>query len=146
MGFKSDEVVVDLAEKILVGYRKADKGIKDENIVNCHKVEQDIRWERPKKGLLKINTDVTIHSNKNFISFGIVIRNRNGLLFSKRYREFHSAVAEACAIFRCICFAVDAGLLPAVVESDSKTVVDLSTLMTLPRRILGLLYLTLFTM
>ncbi|KAK3195602.1 hypothetical protein Dsin_026912 [Dipteronia sinensis] len=38
---------------------------------------------------------------------------------------FSPQVAEATAIFRGIVFAMDSGLVPAVIESDAKTVVEL---------------------
>ncbi|TXG58466.1 hypothetical protein EZV62_016295 [Acer yangbiense] len=38
---------------------------------------------------------------------------------------FHPLIAEVTALFRGALFAVDAGLLPAVFESDAKAVVDL---------------------
>ncbi|KAK0597487.1 hypothetical protein LWI29_025828 [Acer saccharum] len=38
---------------------------------------------------------------------------------------FHLLIAEAIALFRGALFTVEAGLLPVVIESDAKAVVDL---------------------
>ncbi|KAK2661322.1 hypothetical protein Ddye_007855 [Dipteronia dyeriana] len=90
---------------------------------------KEIRWKRPREGLFKVNTDATICIERNIVGLGIVIRNHEGEVMGcssqSTVSNYTPQIAEACAIFRGLLFAKDAGLLPAVIESDAKTVVDL---------------------
>ncbi|KAK1577678.1 hypothetical protein Q3G72_023755 [Acer saccharum] len=123
------EDIAEWAGNFLEEFRKADGGISEKNLGLCKKLKQVAKWERPVEGLFKINTDAAVCSNRNLTGIGIVIRNHEGGVMGCSSQSFTAnfspQVAEATAIFRGILFAVDTGLLPAVVESDAKTIVDL---------------------
>ncbi|KAK2642149.1 hypothetical protein Ddye_023912 [Dipteronia dyeriana] len=79
--------------------------------------------------MYKVNTDAAIKGGQSRVGVGIVVRNHSGLMMGSSSQNivafFSPQVAEAMAILRGIRFAVDSGLLPAVVESDAKAVVEL---------------------
>ncbi|KAK2659188.1 hypothetical protein Ddye_005721 [Dipteronia dyeriana] len=79
----------------------------------------------PEEGMYKINSDAAIL----LVGLGAIIRDFNGQMMASAVQKmvagFFLQVAEATAILRVIRFAVDSGLLPAVIESDNKAVVDL---------------------
>ncbi|KAK3219281.1 hypothetical protein Dsin_013251 [Dipteronia sinensis] len=124
---RSDEDIVEWAGNFLDEFRKAEEGKSDKSIVP--KFNQNTRWGGPLDGMLKINTDAAVCSNRKIIGIGIVIRDHEGCVLGcsslSIVANYSPQVAEATAILRGILFAVDTGLLPAVVESDAKSVVDL---------------------
>ncbi|KAK3220602.1 hypothetical protein Dsin_014572 [Dipteronia sinensis] len=69
-----------------------------------------VKWKAPPAGVYKVNSDAAIHADHQLVGVGFVIRNSD----------------EASAILKGLRFITDCGLLlPAVLESDAKRVVDL---------------------
>ncbi|KAK3194307.1 hypothetical protein Dsin_025617 [Dipteronia sinensis] len=83
----------------------------------------------PLDGVYKINTDAAINECYKVIGVGVIIRNYRGEVYASFTQRilacFSPPVAEATAILRGLRFAIDSGLLPVVLESDAKWVVDL---------------------
>ncbi|KAK3217644.1 hypothetical protein Dsin_011614 [Dipteronia sinensis] len=64
----------------------------------------------------------------NSTGVGLVIRDHCGTVVASSSQQveayFSPQIAEAVAILRCMIFAVDSGLVPAVIESDALGVVN----------------------
>ncbi|KAK2656308.1 hypothetical protein Ddye_009360 [Dipteronia dyeriana] len=83
----------------------------------------------PLAGIFRINTDATIQDSNQLIGVGEIVRDSGGQVLASSVQRFSTCfsphVAEATTILRGLLFAVDSGLLPAVLESDARWVVDL---------------------
>ncbi|KAK2656774.1 hypothetical protein Ddye_009826 [Dipteronia dyeriana] len=79
--------------------------------------------------LFKINTDVALDMENNIVGMSAVIRSRQrevmGLVVQRIEATSSPSLVEAVALLRGIEFAFDLGTLPALVESDAKSVVEL---------------------
>ncbi|KAK3210787.1 hypothetical protein Dsin_015493 [Dipteronia sinensis] len=82
----------------------------------------------PDLGKYKINCDAAIDVVGRLVGFRIVIRDSEGFVMassSLRIEAISSPpVAEAFAISRGLQLAIDTGLLPCGIESDTEVVVD----------------------
>ncbi|KAK3206178.1 hypothetical protein Dsin_020224 [Dipteronia sinensis] len=87
------------------------------------------KWCCPEFGFFNVNTDAAITGSSNRIGLGIMVQNHDGLVMVSSIQSimacFSPQVAEATALLHGIRFVIDASLLPALVESDAKSVVDL---------------------
>ncbi|KAK2641182.1 hypothetical protein Ddye_022945 [Dipteronia dyeriana] len=119
-GAKSEEDIVEWAKNCLEEFCKVDKDNLEKIKGMGQRIMKEIRWERPREGMFKVNTDATICSERNLVGFGIVIHNYDGEVMG-----YSSQIAEAYVIFLGILFAKDTGVLPTVIEFNAKTVVDL---------------------
>ncbi|KAK3182976.1 hypothetical protein Dsin_030262 [Dipteronia sinensis] len=90
---------------------------------------QPSTWCCPDEGPYKVNMDAAIRIDENRVGIGIVIRDQFRCVLGSSTQSlvacFSPQVAEATALLRSIMFAVDSGLIPAVVESYANDVVDL---------------------
>ncbi|KAI9162366.1 hypothetical protein LWI28_026595 [Acer negundo] len=77
----------------------------------------------------KINYDIAIFEDQQLVGVGILIRDSFGHVCTSSTRRitacFSQAVVEATAVLVGMKVVVDAGLLPTILESDAKGVVDL---------------------
>ena len=83
-----------------------------------------------------MNKDAVECGANQRIGIGIIVRNHDGLVMGFFTRIvsalFSPQIEEAAAMLRGIKFAIDTELLPAVIESDVKSVVDLVRFGTIP--------------
>ncbi|TXG53482.1 hypothetical protein EZV62_022651 [Acer yangbiense] len=88
-----------------------------------------IRWSKPDIGSFKINTDAAIKVANNQVGVGAIIRDSGGKVMVAAVQRmdacYDPSVAEAVAILFGLRVAVGRGLLPAVLESDAQSVVNL---------------------
>ncbi|KAK0582646.1 hypothetical protein LWI29_028079 [Acer saccharum] len=88
-----------------------------------------VKWHPPEEGCWKINTDAaTCYANRS-IGLGIIIRNNLGVVKAaasiKLKAMVSPLVAEALAVWRGVILAVENGLVPFHIETDSLQVADL---------------------
>ncbi|KAK0579421.1 hypothetical protein LWI29_026174 [Acer saccharum] len=92
-------------------------------------VEQIPKWQPPLAGYWKINTDAASCYRNRIIGLGIVVRDVFGTVKLACARKleamFSPLVAEALAVLDGIHLAVDAGLVPFQIDTDSLIVVNL---------------------
>ncbi|KAK3218996.1 hypothetical protein Dsin_012966 [Dipteronia sinensis] len=92
-------------------------------------IPKAVKWEAPRRGVFKLNTDAALDVRLLRTGLGMVIRDHTGFVMAswaqRLEANYSPLVAEAMAIFRGITFAVEAGLVPIVVESDALAVVNL---------------------
>ncbi|KAK2661430.1 hypothetical protein Ddye_000004 [Dipteronia dyeriana] len=98
-------------------------------------VNDNVKWKPPDANLYKINTDATLLDERSIVGVGVgvgvgvVIRDHLGQVMGtaalKLEASYSPKLAEAVAIRRGIEFALEIGLVPAVVESVALGVVDL---------------------
>ncbi|KAK2638398.1 hypothetical protein Ddye_026193 [Dipteronia dyeriana] len=85
-------------------------------------------WKPPNLGLHKINCDAIIDLADCLVGSGAVIRNEEGLVMAassqRMMATFPPHIAEATAILHGIQLAIDSGLYPIMVESETAVVVD----------------------
>ncbi|XP_071924712.1 uncharacterized protein [Coffea arabica] len=90
--------------------------------------QQQCRWEPPKEGVIKINTDAAISTKMVRIGVGIIARNwREKIVKAKEISECKRGEAgkeEALAIRSALVMAKDAGWTSIEVQTDCKGVVD----------------------
>ncbi|KAK2642117.1 hypothetical protein Ddye_023880 [Dipteronia dyeriana] len=91
--------------------------------------KQTMKWCCPSFGAYKVNTNAAIFSTQRRIGFGIIVRDHAGDAMGSSSQSLiaclSAQIAEAMAVLCGIIFTVETGLLPTVIESDSKSVVDL---------------------
>ncbi|KAK2654943.1 hypothetical protein Ddye_007995 [Dipteronia dyeriana] len=84
-------------------------------------------WIPPDPNIYKINCDAAINVADCLVDFRIVIRNSDELVMATSSQNnivsFSPQVAEAEAICRGLLLAIDAGLFPYMLESDTEVVV-----------------------
>ncbi|KAK3205673.1 hypothetical protein Dsin_019719 [Dipteronia sinensis] len=84
-------------------------------------------WNQAKLLILKnmLFVFVAIQDSNQLIRVGSIVRNSGGQVLASSVQRFSACLAGATSILRGLRFAVDSGLLPTVLESDAKWVVDL---------------------
>ncbi|KAK3224784.1 hypothetical protein Dsin_004646 [Dipteronia sinensis] len=94
------------------------------------------RWQAPEVGIFKINTDKAVVTKDGVSGLGVVIRDDKGFVRASACYGFkvnyHPQIAEALAIYKGILLTVNTGLLPAMLESDALTVVNVIRSQVLP--------------
>jgi len=91
-------------------------------------VEQEVRWERPRKGWMRLNTDGSVKGNVGSAGAGGVIRNDRGEWvsgFSEYLGHCSSMTAELKALLRGLKLASRMGITKLEIRVDSKVVVEL---------------------
>ena len=87
-------------------------------------------WKPPPENWFKLNVDAATNAGKERAGLGAIVRNWKGEIMAAGIQstDFHGDVeyAEAEAIYFGIKMAIDAGLVPLMVESDSKIAVSLA--------------------
>ncbi|TXG67924.1 hypothetical protein EZV62_009199 [Acer yangbiense] len=88
-----------------------------------------VKWAPPPTGSFKINSDAAVRVDSQLIGVGIVVKDSCGRVCASSVNRINAcsspSVVEAIAIRNGIRLAGDTDLLPAVLESDAKWVVDL---------------------
>ena len=86
-------------------------------------------WKPPPENWFKLNVDAATNAGKERAGLGAIVRNWKGEIMAAGIQStnFHGDLeyAEAEAIYFGIKMAIDAGLVPLMVESNSKTAVSL---------------------
>ena len=84
-------------------------------------------WAPPSKGSLKLNTDAVVKKELGIVGLGRVIRDDKGEVlgaFSRRILgNFEIAMAECLVIHVGLVFALERGLHPQEIESDTLNVI-----------------------
>lgn len=90
------------------------------------KVNRKCTWHPPPAGLFKLNTDGALDLRRGRRGFGAVIRNDKGELMGASAQcvlgSFSILATELMAVKAGLCFAIDMGLIPTMVEVDSSEV------------------------
>jgi hypothetical protein len=88
-----------------------------------------VKWNAHDVGVFKINTDTTLREADLSVGADSIIHDDGGHVWVSSAQKFvfgfSPLMAKALAILRGLHLAVDYGLLPTVLESDAKSVVDL---------------------
>ncbi|XP_050238336.1 uncharacterized protein LOC126687822 [Mercurialis annua] len=91
----------------------------------------DMRWIPPDKGVFCVNVDAGFSNSEHTFSSGVVIRNHQGKVLVASCNRYEGkpmvSTGEAVAIRDGFCRAMEEGLTPFILYSDSKVVVDLFT-------------------
>ncbi|KAK3225096.1 hypothetical protein Dsin_004958 [Dipteronia sinensis] len=92
-------------------------------------IPKAVKWEAPRRGVCKLNTDAALDVRLLRTGLGMVIRDHASFIMASKTQRLEAnyspQVAEAMAIFRGITFVVETGIVPIVVESDALAVVNL---------------------
>ncbi|KAI9196495.1 hypothetical protein LWI28_024414 [Acer negundo] len=111
-------------------FRKAILIVRDPIVLT--RTAEDFRWSKLVSGFLKINTDTAIREANNPVGVGTIIRDSDAkvlVVVAKRMEAcYDPLMAEAAAILFGIRVVVERGLLPVVLESDAKGVVNMINL------------------
>ncbi|KAL5750327.1 hypothetical protein ACOSP7_024930 [Xanthoceras sorbifolium] len=87
-----------------------------------------VLWSAPPYYLYKINTDASLDLHSGWSGVSIVIRNHAGLVLASSVQRlgvgFSVLVVEIMAILKGLQFAVESGLVPVVLKSDSSLAVS----------------------
>ena len=87
-------------------------------------LENDLHWQVPEVGCLKINVDASVIDGQNTFAIGIVLRNHQGCYITGRTMRFAGSVsvmeAELTGILEALLWAQEVAADGVVVESDSK--------------------------
>ncbi|KAK3190102.1 hypothetical protein Dsin_029663 [Dipteronia sinensis] len=105
------------------------------------KQDSIVKWCSRVRGCFKINTDAAVDKNNSCIRAGIIIRDYKGVavrtFIQKIHVNFSPQTAEAMALLCGIRGAVAADLVPTIVESDAKVVVNIVNLGVVPSADIG---------
>jgi len=91
-------------------------------------VSHQVRWYPPPEGCIKVNVDGSSFGNPGNAGFGGLLRNDIGVLlhgFSGSCGRASNLLAELSAIWRGLYLAWDLGYRTIIMESDSKTALNL---------------------
>ncbi|KAK3227400.1 hypothetical protein Dsin_007262 [Dipteronia sinensis] len=95
----------------------------------CPSQNLNAKWSAHVEGYLKVNTDTTMNYDLNRIGFRIIMRDHTcqvmGYFIQRISARVSPQVAEAMADLRGVRFVFGSGLIPAIIESDAKSVMDL---------------------
>ncbi|KAK3205020.1 hypothetical protein Dsin_019066 [Dipteronia sinensis] len=101
-------------------------------VVNTKSKELDsdlCKWKPSEEGFFKIDSDAATDYKNRLIGFGVIIRDGSGQVkfaAAQNVKAMWSPlVAEAMAVKRGILMALDSGLMPVQVETDSLQLVKL---------------------
>ncbi|KAK3188397.1 hypothetical protein Dsin_027958 [Dipteronia sinensis] len=98
---------------------------KHKNVAQATKMN----WVNPDVGTFKVNTAAVSNGNHYKTGIGVIVRDHKGLVMGAITQPILSLyspqVAKAIAILKGIQFAMEKDLLPTVIESDAKGVVEL---------------------
>ncbi|TXG48260.1 hypothetical protein EZV62_027554 [Acer yangbiense] len=87
------------------------------------------KWKPPDRGVFKINTDAALNENDFQFGISVVIRNYQGHVMASLCQiikaSYQPQIIEAMAILKGIWLAVSLGLLPASLELNALTVVNM---------------------
>nr|KYP40901.1 hypothetical protein KK1_037727 [Cajanus cajan] len=85
-------------------------------------------WTKPLPGLLKCNVDAAVFKEENIMGFDLCIRNADGSFIkaksSWQQGFINSQEAKALALLEALTWLSDMGITNAIIETDSKQVVD----------------------
>ena len=85
------------------------------------------RWKPPPLDIFKINFDGAVFAEENYSGVGVVIRNREGLVFAAMAEKIPQLLKpieiEARAATRALEFAREVGISAAVLEGDPLLVI-----------------------
>ncbi|TXG69190.1 hypothetical protein EZV62_004125 [Acer yangbiense] len=99
------------------------------------------KWKPSPSGSYKINTDATLDCRAKVTGIGVVIRDCYGHVMASLCQSFPGLLqpqtVEAVAVLRGFRLALEAGLCPASIESDSLSVVNLINSMDILRAEIG---------
>ncbi|MBA0727845.1 hypothetical protein Golax_000796, partial [Gossypium laxum] len=87
-----------------------------------------VKWNPPKKGCVKVNTDRTSIDNGNYSTIGGVLRDCHGNWIAGSYRFVGRCpilIAELWAIYHGLQVARHRGYFKVILESDSKATVNM---------------------
>jgi ribonuclease HI len=93
-----------------------------------HHVVRQVRWNLPPEGYIKINVDGSSFGNPGNAGFGGLLRNDMGIWiqgFSGSCGRASNLLAELSAIWKGLQIAWDLGYRSIIMESDSRTALDL---------------------
>ncbi|KAK2643514.1 hypothetical protein Ddye_025277 [Dipteronia dyeriana] len=99
-----------------------------DRLISLSRVEL-VKWKSPGQGVWKINTDAATCYSNTAIGLGIVIGDMSGIVkvapSLKLQAMFSALVTEAMAVYRGILLAIESGMVPFQIESNSLHVVEL---------------------
>ncbi|KAK2649619.1 hypothetical protein Ddye_017108 [Dipteronia dyeriana] len=121
-----EDEVIPWVEALLIDFQRVNAGGEGEVGKGLPVVNS---WRPPSEGLSKVNTDAAVDGSHGKVGVGIINRNNACDILGSSSQPFNvmmvADMAEAPAIFRGLIFAMEAGLLPCVVESDAQVVARL---------------------
>ncbi|KAK2649550.1 hypothetical protein Ddye_017039 [Dipteronia dyeriana] len=102
-----------------------------------------VSWCPPDTGIFKMITDAEMDVTNGKVSLGIIIRDCDGCVMASSVQPLScrvsAQVAEALAMLKGLNFAIEFGLVPCTLESDTKVIVDLVNVNTVPCSDVGLI-------
>lgn len=100
---------------------------------NSHKLsrtigENELRWEAPMDGFVKVNWDATVETSKKKMGIGVIIRYSKGevlaTLFELKDHIIASEIAETIAALRAINFSRELDFYKVILEGDALQIVQ----------------------
>lgn len=95
-----------------------------------HQNNNQQAWLPPSNGCFKVNVDAAIRSSNQTTGLGVVIRDSEGIVVAAAVQRIPYKGTVACIEAKVVNLAIqvaqNAKLLPMIIESDSKEVVDLA--------------------
>lgn len=136
-GSSSFMEVLDWAHSYLQDFRKASKMENPSLVLE----RASPKWKPPDQGVYKINTDAALDERGFQSGIGVIIRDYQGHVMASLCQNFKACykpqIVEAMAVLKGIWLAANTGLLPASLDSDALSVVNLVNSKEVPAADIG---------
>lgn len=125
---QSADMIMDISFSHLLQWQQAQTQVPSTSSKDFQNLDRLRKWQKPRQGWLKINTDAAIFTELNNTGFGWVLRDHEGRMMAAPTHSIPGLVdpcaAEALGIREVLSWIKNRGLSKIVVESDALVVVN----------------------